>query len=95
MEENNILLTKDTLELFGFDLIRDELTFCFYSGGIVIVPGWKTNKLPCHYESRLGNNNKIQDTILAEKMRQRGIEKKDSFIKIKDHYIEINPHGRV
>lgn len=92
MAENTILLTNDTVEFLGFDLLKEKITFCFYSGGITIVPEWETQKLPCHYESALNNKRKIEDPILIQILKDRGIKKEDNFIKIKNHYIEVVPH---
>ena len=93
MAENSILLTNDTIEFLGFDSIKEKLTFCFYSGGIVIVPEWETENLPCQYESKIENDRKIRDFSLIQKLKDRGIDRKDSFIKIKNHYAEMEPHG--
>ena len=93
MVANNILLTNDTIELSGFDLLKTKITFCFYSRGIAIVPEWNTNKLSCHYESSINEHRTINDPLLARMLKERGIDKQDSFIRINNHYIEVTPHG--
>lgn len=90
---NNILLTNDTIELMGFDLLKTKITFCFYSRGIAIVPEWNTNKLSCHYESSINEQRIIKDPLLAQMLKERGIGTQDSFIRIDNHYIEAIPHG--
>ena len=92
---DKILLTHDTIEFLGFDLLKQKITFCFYSGGIVIIPDWKTEKLPCHYESYLDDNRKIQDTILVRMLKGRGIVEKNDFVEINNHYIEVSPHKAI
>ena len=93
MVANSILLTNDTIELTGFDLLKAKITFCFYSRGIAIVPGWNTNKLACHYESIIDEDRKINDTLLTQMFKERGVETRDNFIQINNHYIEAIPHG--
>lgn len=90
---NNILLTNDTIELSGFDLLKTKITFCFYSKGIAIVPEWNTNRLSCHYESSIDEHRTIKDPLLAQMLKERGIGTQDSFIRIENHYIEVTPHG--
>lgn len=98
MATNSILLTNDVIEFNGFELIEDKLTFCFYSGGIAIVPDWKPEKLSCHYECRLDKNSHekriIKDLQLVNLLKNRGIKEKDSFVQINNHYIEVEPHSK-
>lgn len=95
MAENSILLTNDIIKFIGFDLLKEKITFCFYSGGIIIVPEWKENKLPCHYESEIENDRKIRDFTLFQKLKERGIKKEDDFVKIRGYYIEVDPHKAI
>lgn len=92
MTINRILLTNDVIEFTGFNLLKNKVTFCFYSGGIAITPDWKRDKLPCHYESRLDDNRKIRDPFLVKMLNERGIGEEDDFIKAHKGYIEVSPH---
>lgn len=87
-----ILLTNDTIEFLGFDLLKQKITFCLYSGGIVISPGWKSEKQTCHYESILDDNRKIYDPFLVKMLKERGIIEQNNFVKIHNHYFESTPH---
>lgn len=89
---NKLIINGDTIELAGFNLLKQNVTFYLYSGGIVISPDWKNEKRPHCYETKLDYDRKIHDDFLIHILRDRGITNENCFIQLSDHYIESVPH---
>ena len=90
---NKLSITNDAIIFYGFNLLNTRVTFCLYSGGIVILPGWQPSSLPCYYKSEINNDRKICDDFLIHILKDRGLSE-DVFVQSENHYIELIPHRR-
>lgn len=92
MLTNKLFITDDTIQFLGFDLLEQNITFCLYPGGIVILPEWKKEKRPHYYESVLDSERKIHDKLLINILKNRGLAKEEGFVCHNNSYTELTPH---
>ena len=91
--ENAIYMYSDFLQVCGFKTIQDEITFCLYPGGIVITQKKNDKEKSFYYTTKINKKREIRDFELLKILENRGWGKKSIFIKVKEAYIELEPHG--
>ena len=86
----NILIEGDTVTFEGFSELGDVATVVFYPSGIVILPYKYKSVCPSFIE--YVEANKCEDSLLVEKLRERGILGICQFFFSDGKYFEWEPH---
>lgn len=92
MSMNKLSINNNTISFLGFDLLKKHVTFCFYPNGIAILPGWQPSSRPYYYKNKLNNKGELEDAVLVDILKDRGITNEVVFIQSGNHYIELTPH---
>lgn len=92
MDTNKLLINNNTINFSGFKLLECSVTFCLYSSGIVILPGWQPSSSSYYYKSKLNSNREIHDEFLICMLKDRGLSNEELFVQAGNHYVELTPH---
>lgn len=94
MPINKLLISDESIKFLGFDLLKQNITFCLYSGGVVIRPEWTEKDDSLYYKSTLDSDRGIRDQLLINILKSRGFTNEENFIcSGLDHYVEVYPHA--